>query len=265
MKMSIKMLERTKKYYEVEFIEKERSPQDIATEWNTYPNKIRRELQKYGFKLRDKSEAQKIALQKGRHKHPTKGQHRPEHTKILISETMAKKWEAMTDQERQRRMILGKQQWEAMTDLEKEAFQTAALEAIRETAREGSKLENFLLKSLRNMGYEVSFHTEHILPNTNLQTDLYLPAHHTVIEVDGPSHFFPIWGQENLEKNINADAKKNSTLLTYGFAIIRVKHIAKTISEIHKRKLLSEVIRALQKIKEKFPPLEKRLIEVELN
>jgi hypothetical protein len=45
----------------------------LAKKHNTYENKIRRILLKNGVKLRDKSEAQKLALSSGRHSHPTKG------------------------------------------------------------------------------------------------------------------------------------------------------------------------------------------------
>jgi very-short-patch-repair endonuclease len=257
-------LERTKQYYDKEYIKNGRSLQDIANECKTYPNKIRRELIKYGFKLRDKSEAQTLALKSGRHKHPTKGKKRSEDIRIKISEKMAQVWKIMDDNERTRRTNLGKQQWEEMSESDKMALQDAALDAIRETTKEGSKLERFLLKNLRQMGYEVLFHSEHILPGTRLQTDLYIPSHKIIIEVDGPSHFYPIWGQENLEKNIIADNRKNGILLTYGFVIIRVKHLAKTISEIHKRRLLDKVMSVLKDVENSFPALQDRLIEVEL-
>lgn len=257
-------LERTRKFYEVEYEQKKRSPQDIAKQFDTYPNKIRRELLTYGFHLRNKSEAQSVAIKQGRHSHPTRGKKRDENVKIKISESMAKKWQVMTEEEKTRRVTLGKSQWEAMSDQEKMSLQEAALEAVRDASQEGSKLEKFLLNSLREKGFEVSFHSEHILPGTRLQTDLYIPTHNVVIEVDGPSHFYPIWGQESLDKNIEADAKKNSMLLTYGFVIVRVKHLAKTISEIHKRKLLVEVLNVLENVGVSFPAIVDRLIEVEL-
>lgn len=256
--------ERTKEYYDKEYEINQRSPQDIAKEWGTYPNKIRRELIRYGYKLRDKSEAQIAALKSGRHKHPTKGEKRSDDTKIKISEKMAKNWESMDETEKTRRVELGKKQWDAMSEADKTNFQQLALDAVRLTTQEGSKVEKFLLKNLQKKGYEVSFHSEHILPNTRLQTDLFIPKHRVVIEVDGPSHFLPVWGQENLEKNIDADNKKNSLLLTYGFVVIRVKHIAKTTSEIHKRKLLTEVLKVLENIESGFPILSDRLIEIEL-
>jgi very-short-patch-repair endonuclease len=147
---------------------------------------------------------------------------------------------------------------------DKEEFRKAALEAVRETSREGSKMEKFLCEALRDAGHEVSFHSEHILPDTRLQTDLHIPALKTVIEIDGPTHFFPIWGEESLDKNIESDNKKNSLLLTYGFVIIRVKHISKGVSEKYKRDLLRTILEVLNSIEENFPELENRLIEIEV-
>jgi very-short-patch-repair endonuclease len=256
---------RNKEYYDREFVKKQRSPQDIANEWNTYTNCIRRELKKMGYSLRSRSEAQVVALNTGRHKHPTKGHRRDEDTKSRISEAVAKNWKNMSTTERNRRETLGRKQWENMSELEKSEFQRLSMDAVRTASKEGSQLEKYLCNELRNHGFEVSFHGEHILPGTKLQTDLYLPGLLTVIEIDGPSHFFPIWGEDKLEKTEEADKLKNKILLTYGFIIIRVKHLAKTTSQFHKRKLLHMILAQLDNIKNSFPALPDRLIEIELS
>jgi hypothetical protein len=82
-------MQRTKEYYKVEFVQKERSMHDIAEEHGTYVNKIRRELLSFGYQPRGKSEAQKIALKTGRHKHPTKGRERPPEVRSKISASVA--------------------------------------------------------------------------------------------------------------------------------------------------------------------------------
>lgn len=91
---------RTKIYYQVEYVDKQRSIHDIAKEHKTYPNKIRREILDSGYVLRDKSEAQKAALKSGRHKHPTKGKERPLETrlKIAASVTEARSKHAKTEE-----------------------------------------------------------------------------------------------------------------------------------------------------------------------
>lgn len=258
------MLERTSEYYQREYIERQRSCLEIAEECNTYANKIRRELMKLGFPIRDKSEAQAIALKTGRHGHPTEGTHRNEDTKVKISEAMADNWDAVLPEERKRRSSLAQAQWESMSKVDKIEFQRAALVAVRETSTKGSQMEIFLCGALRQRGFEVLFHNDHVLPGTNLQTDLHVPSHKAVIEIDGPSHFSPVWGEERLKRTIIADKKKNEQLLNYGYVVIRIKHIAKTTSEIHKRQVAQRVIETLDRVKKNFPEPGARLIEIEV-
>ncbi len=92
-----------------------KSTYEIAKDLGTYPNKIRRILIKNGEEVRDKSKAQKVALETGRHKHPTKGKIRTDEEKIKISDGMALHWENMDDEEKERRSSQAKKQWEEMT------------------------------------------------------------------------------------------------------------------------------------------------------
>ena len=55
-----------------QYVNKERSTYEIAQELNTYPNKVRRALKALGIELRNKSEAQTVAIASGRHEPPTK-------------------------------------------------------------------------------------------------------------------------------------------------------------------------------------------------
>ena len=69
-----------------EYVVKEKSTYVIAKEYNTYPNKILRLLHKYKIPIRDKSTAQVVALNSGRHPHPTEGSKHSEETKNKIRE-----------------------------------------------------------------------------------------------------------------------------------------------------------------------------------
>ena len=104
-----------------------------------------------------------------------------------------------------------------------------------------------------------------IIPSENLEIDLYIPELKTIIEVDGPSHFLPIWGEDKLQKQINADLRKSGTLLSKGYVVIRIKSLGQ--ESLAKRDEMSrQVIGHLNKIKDKFPKLpvrSKRFIEVE--
>jgi very-short-patch-repair endonuclease len=261
---SLAPLERSRSYYEEEYEKKQRSLHDLAAEWHTYPNKILRELRRYGFAIRKKGEAQAIALKSGRRFHPTQGRERSPEEKLKISEGMYENWSHISEEERERRVETARKNWEKLSDEQKELFQKRASDAIHETAKSGSKLEKFLAKALTDEGYAVSYHSKVILPDSQLEVDLYIPSLRVVIEIDGPSHFLPIWGDDRLKKSVDADKKKNDQLNLYGFILIRVKHINQFASDAYKRKLMGEIMSILEEIKKK--PLGKtgQLINIEI-
>tara|TARA_R100000306_G_C4366167_1_gene137743 strand:- start:165 stop:965 length:801 start_codon:yes stop_codon:yes gene_type:complete len=233
----------------------------IAELCDTYPNKVRRDAKKLGCETPDKSKAQKAALASGRHKHPTKGTKRGVDTKVKISEKMADVWENLDESEKKRRSKLAAKQWKAKSPDELREFREKAGTKIREAAINGSKLERFLMHEMIRAGYEVEFHKEHLIQNERLQMDLYLPKLKVAIEVDGPSHFRPIWGEEALAKSMIADANKNGLVLSMGLCLIRVRQ-RKALTEKYKRDLWNELSESLLAIKADFPPSEERYIEL---
>lgn len=237
------------------------STYEIAKELGTYPNKIRRVLIRHGYQLKDKSEAQRVALENGRSSHPTAGKKRSNAEKVAISQSLVNYWEEMSETERKRRIDQAKSNWQNMSDEAKEAMRSKGIAAIRNAATEGSKLEKFIAQKLLGAGFSVKLH-EVIIPAENLEIDLYIPQLKTIIEVDGPSHFLPIWGEEKLQKQVNADLRKSGALLSKGYAVIRVKSLGQE-SLVKREEILTSVLNEVNKIKEKFPPKSKRFIEVE--
>lgn len=115
--------------------------------------------------------------------------------------------------------------WENMDEDSRANLIKAANSAARLSSKTGSKLEKFLLDKLLQDGYVVEFHKEQSLLNTKLQMDLFLPTINVVIEVDGPSHFSPIWGSDALAKNQKYDEKKNGLIIGKGLSLIRIKQV----------------------------------------
>lgn len=243
----------------------------IAKKYETYPNKIRRLLIKNNIDLNDKSTAQKQALKSGRTKHPTLGTHRSEETKMQISEGVYGHWQGISETERQKRVSKAKEQWHNMSEEEHQKLRDAAAQAVREASKNGSKMERFLLDKLTSEGYNVLFHHKGVFSRQELEIDLFVPELKVAIEIDGPSHFFPIWGeteeekQRILQRHVNADAHKSGLLLSQGFVLLRVKHLTKSLSEKHKRDVLGSIIDELEKIRTKFPEKSYRYIELEVN
>jgi very-short-patch-repair endonuclease/DNA-binding CsgD family transcriptional regulator len=246
-----------------QYINEEKSTYEIAQELNTYPNKVRRALKSLGIALRDKSSAQSVAIASGRHEHPTKGKKRTESEKIAISDGMYSYWKEMDDEERDRRSELSKRQWANMSDEERETLRQMAAEAVRRASKEGSKIEKFLYESLTKEGYRAIFHKKGLIASDKLEVDIFIPELKTAIEIDGPAHFLPIWGEANLNRHIRADAVKAGLLINRGYVIIRVKNLIKNLSAKNMRDAFDILLVELKKVEENFPPLAKRLIEIE--
>ena len=237
------------------------STYQIAEKLDTYPNKIRRLLKKNGVALRTSSDAQKNALGNGRAAHPTKGVSRSEETKKKISDSQGAVWDALTDEEKAYRSQIGREAWEQKSEEDKALLIAEAQNAIRKTSKDGSKLEHFLLSELGKRNLRVEFHKDHWLQNQNLQVDLYLPEYRTAIEVDGPSHFKPVWGEENLEKNIKSDQQKTGLVLADGLVMIRIRQ-DQSLTQRYMRNTLASLLELLGKIKDNYPEENKRYFEI---
>ena len=242
-------------------LQKQLSIKAIAELCNTYPNKIRRDALSLGLSVPNKSQAQHLAIKSGRHKHPTKGIKRKEEVKVKISNGMAKAWKGFDDKELTRRAEISRQQWAEKSPEEQKQLREKAGQKIREAAVHGSKLEHYLMHELIKAGYKVDFHREYLLPNERLQVDLYLPILKVALEVDGPSHFSPIWGEETLARNKASDATKNGLLLGMNLCVIRIKQ-KKYLSKKFKRDILAQLLELLKNISKKFPDKNNRYIEL---
>jgi very-short-patch-repair endonuclease len=222
------------------YTDQRKSFAEIAEEYNTYPNKIRRDANKWNIKARNKSDAQKNAISTGKHKHPTKGQQRSESVKQKIGKSVLKSWEDLSEKDLLSRKTEAKKRWESKSEDDKQNILHLANMAVRETSKTGSKLEKFIFTKLIADGYRADFHKEQVLSNTKLQIDLFLPTINTAIEIDGPSHFLPVWGHETLKRNKTYDKKKHGLILGKGWKLIRIKQtkdFSKTRAELIYEKL----------------------------
>jgi len=207
------------------YIDDKLSFADIAKKLHTYANKIRRDAIKFKIKIRDKSEAQTNALTSGKHTHPTKGKKRSEDTKSKIGNAVMKAWNELSDAELNKRKENSREKWQNLDEDTKTNILRMANKAVRVSSKEGSKLEKYLLNELLAHGFMVEFHKEQTLSNTKLQIDLFLPTINLAIEVDGPSHFEPVWGDDSLKRNKKYDSKKEGLIIGRGWNLIRIKQV----------------------------------------
>ncbi len=242
----------------------ERSIGDIAKQLDTYPNKVRRALKSHGIKLRDKGSAQAVALKKGRSSHPTKDKGHSEEAKLKISESVAQNWENLSDEELEARRETARKQWANMSEEDKTKLREAAVPGIKRASQEGSKLEKYIRDKLTKESYVIEYHKKGIVPNANLEVDIYLPELGTAIEIDGPSHFLPIWGDEALRKTIKSDNEKNGLLRYHGIMVLRVAQKKKTLSQKAMRDTWNSIKKELEVISVKMPTKSERFKEIEV-
>lgn len=221
----------------------------IAKHFGTYPNKINRMLKKEGRELRSKSQAQKVALSSGRKEHPTKGKQRTDEEKVAISKSMSSFWSRMSAEVRENRSQISKRLWESKSPEERQAMAQAATEGLKRSSVEGSKVENYFVNGVSLGGFRIEQHKKNLLVNEKLEIDLYVPECRTIIEVDGPSHFLPIWGDDKLKKQQKSDEDKNGLVLRYGFTMVRVLCPTGNPSLFKRQEALGKLLDLLEKIR----------------
>lgn len=244
-----------------EYIKKQKSFQDIAHKYDTYSNKIRRDAIKFNISIRSKSEAQKNVLSQGKAAHPTKGKIRTDNEKQKIGFAVMKSWENLDNTTLEKRKKIAKKNWENLSDDTKAEIIASANSAVREASKTGSKLEKFLLEKLLHDGHKAEFHKEQTLLNTKLQIDIFLPLLDVAIEVDGPSHHEPVWGEDVLKRNQAYDKKKTGLILGKGLVLIRVKQ-TKDFSPSRGELLYDQISVLLKTIMNKFPDIDNRLFVI---
>jgi|TARA_R110000851_G_scaffold31375_5_gene84962 very-short-patch-repair endonuclease len=235
----------------------------LAKELNTYPKKIERILKKNGQSLRSRSESQTLAIQNGRAKHPTKGLKRTEEEKAKISMGVEKAWKEMPEEAKEQFRQSAKNRWDNMSPEKRREMQEKAGRALRLACLEGSKQEKFLKNKLEEQGYDVVMHKKGLIEG-KFEIDLLLPELNTIIEVDGPQHFLPLFGEDKLANTIKMDIIKNGLLISKGFCVIRIKYLCKNMNKSVERKLWDLVSTEVEAVKDKFPPKDKRFIELEI-
>jgi very-short-patch-repair endonuclease len=151
-----------------------------------------------------------------------------------------------------------------MTESAKYELRSAAYAAIRESAEIGSKTERYVSAALEEEGYGVIVHARNLIQSRALEVDMFVPDLKTAIEIDGPSHFIAVWGEDRLKKQQSADTVKQGLLINNGYVLIRVIQRDKSMSVKRMKDVYELILLELRKIEEAFPPVGKRLIEIEI-
>jgi very-short-patch-repair endonuclease len=241
-----------------EYLENKKSIGQIAKEYNTYPNKILRILRSRNIEIRTKSEAQKLALEVGTSKHPTKDKKMKESTKSRIGAKNAANWQSKSDEEIQSFKEKARENWFKKSSEDRHNMSVLSGKALQRASVEGSRAEKYICDQLIEAGLFPQIHRKDI--GGNYEVDIYLPDRQIAIEIDGPHHFIPIFGEDKLQKNIRFDSVKNGILISKGISIIRVKYIKKHVS----KSLLNSLWVAIKNELDNMNPQSAKLIEIEV-
>ena len=123
-------------------------------------------------------------------------------------------------------------------------MQTKAGQALRLAGKNGSKAENYLVEALKDAGYLVEHHNKQLMAG-EFEIDILLPELAVVIELDGPQHFLPVFGEDRLAKTQLSDQTKNGVLIASGYKIIRVKYMATKFNKTVGRNMFEAVQKTL--------------------
>lgn len=239
----------SKEWLQEEYHTKNRSFDDIAKELGTYAQKVRRQVIKFGIVIKDKHTAMKAAIQSGRLSHPTAGKKRSIEELHAIAKGVAKSWKQLTKAQLDDRIKKSQDAWNRMSDEQRLTLQRLAEKGCRKASQEGSKAELFLKDELVKAGYRVECHKKHIIQNKQLHLDIFLPEFSTAIEINGPSHYLPVWGEEQLQKTIRSDQKKAGLLALDDILLIRVVFMGEP-SMSRCVEIGKELLETVQKIKD---------------
>jgi very-short-patch-repair endonuclease len=249
--------------YVVKQYENFHSTYSIAKELGTYPKKIERILKKRGIERRNRSEAQRAAIQTGRTEHPTKGRKRTDEEKVKISEGVYKNWKNMPDSKKENISKNARERWDKIPADKKRDMMEKAGVALNKTCSEGSRAEKYIYERIQESGIDVVMHKQNLIEG-NFEMDLFLPGLKTIIEIDGPQHFMPLFGEKKLRETVKLDSIKSGSLISKGYCVIRVKYMLKRLSQKSARDLWTMIQKELDRIQGRFPAKKDRFIELEI-
>jgi len=210
--------------YQKYFVE-EMSTVKLAAFVDTFPNTIRRALKHFGIPSRNRSAAAKNFLENN--EHPRSGVKRSQSEREKISQGVQKAWNTLPAQQnkarRKRLSESARAQWDNLDEDERAATLKKMARANKETRTGGSKNENMVAALLGDLGYKVTQRTKDFTPDGLMEIDIALYNERVAIEWDGPSHFLPIYGDENFERVKEKDERKNTSLMSNGWTVLRCR------------------------------------------
>ena len=209
---------------------------------------LSRFMKKCGIGARDKAQAQKNYLKDNDHQ--MKGRKHSDATKKKISHSLGDFWDSLSDDEREefKRKIgsAWQRKWAGMSELERKLMMEGLSNRAKETQGNGSRFERYIAEELRQRGYLVEERSIHYTAGKDFEVDLALPNELIALEVDGPTHFLPIYGQEHLDQKKERDARLDEMINSVGYSVLRIRDNNGALSQLR----IDKIELAIEEIKQ---------------
>ena len=201
------------------------SMRKVAKELNVPLATLSRFMKGKGITARSKAQAQKNFLKTNEHQ--MAGRKHTDETKKKISQGLGEFWDSLTEEETDAlKAKIGsawKNKWAAMSETERRATMEELSNKAKEAQGDGSRLERFIAEQLIDRGYVVEERTTNYVAGKSFEVDIALPKERIAIEVDGPTHFMPIYGEEHLAEQQERDSRKDEALNSVGYSVLRIR------------------------------------------
>lgn len=209
---------------------------------------LSRFMKKNGITSRDKADAQKNYLKD--HEHQMSGKKHSATTKQKISKGLGEFWDKLSDDDKEelKRKIGGawRRKWQQMSDNDRRFMMESLSTKAKETQGQGSRLERFIAEELRKRGYTVEERSVNYTAGRQFEVDIALPKERIALEIDGPTHFLPIHGEEHLAQQQERDARKDELILGMGYNMVRIRDNNGPLSRVR----IDRIEQAIKEIKE---------------
>jgi very-short-patch-repair endonuclease/DNA-binding CsgD family transcriptional regulator len=237
----------SREYIYEHYINQQKSFIQISEETGINHATIRYHALRMGIPIRSRSDAQKLSQENGRAFNPTEGKSLSPAHRASIAKATSEHWKNLPPEEKEIRRQKSLEYAKNNPD-KVEKFFKAGQKAQKRVSKEGSNVEAFLLEELSQLGYWVEPHKKHAIQSENMHIDLMLKKEMIAIEVDGPTHLRPIYGQEDFDRKREKDQRKNGLLLQDGYSVIRIG-VERARSLSAKTLILEELLKAIEEVK----------------
>jgi len=223
------------------------SMRQVATKMGVPLATLSRFMKKHGISSRDKADAQKNYLKD--HEHQMKGKKHSDSTKQKISKGLGEFWDKLSEEDKEElKKKIGsawRRKWQQMSDSDRRSMMESLSNKAKEMQGNGSRLERFVAEELRQRGYTVEERSTHYTAGKQFEVDIALPKERIAIEIDGPTHFLPIHGEDHLKEQQERDARKDELITSAGMNMLRIRDNNGPLSKVR----IDRIEQAIKEIK----------------